>query len=142
MRFETVQFRAYREGRLSAAGQAAEVAYFRNSGEIAARGVTVDLPQDVGAPVRVTAPEVSGDVPGRAFQARGGVRATRGADEARTASARYADADGLVRGEEAVEIEGPGYRLAGPAFTLDPRAGELTVRGGVRLVATPGGARR
>jgi Ca2+-transporting ATPase len=69
------------------------------------------------------------------LEADGGLVAVRDRDEARTASARYAASDGVVRGDRPIEISGPGYRLAGPAFTLDPRAATLAVRGGVRLVA-------
>jgi len=55
---------------------------------------------------------------------------------ARTASARYAGADGIVRGDEPVEVVGPGYRLAGPSFASDPATGDVEIRGGVRLVVT------
>ena len=44
----------------------------------------------------------------------------------------------MVRGDEPVTVTGPAYRLAGPAFTADPRSGDVEIRGGVRLVA--GGA--
>jgi hypothetical protein len=135
MRFEDVHFQAYRESRLSMRGTAAEAVYLRNSGELSVRDADVEIPQEGSTPVRIAAPRVSGDVPGRTFQADGGLVAVRGRDEARTESARYAASDGVVRGDRPVEIAGPGYRLSGPAFTLDPRAAQMVVRGGVRLVA-------
>jgi len=137
MRFENVHFRAYREGRLTASGEAAEFVYFRNSGELVASTLGVDLPQEGSAPARITAPRVVGDVPGRSFEGRGGLLLLRGSDEVRTESARYLESDGLVRGDLPVEVRGPGFRLTGPAFTLDPRSGELDVRGGARLLVTP-----
>jgi hypothetical protein len=142
MRFEDVHFHAYRDSRLSASGTAAEAVYFRNSGEMAVRDADVEIPQEGPTPVRLRAPRISGDVPGRSFEAEGGLVAVRGRDEARTESARYAASDGVVRGDRPIEISGPGYRLAGPAFTLDPRAAELVVRGGVRLVVTGADAGR
>jgi hypothetical protein len=139
MRFETVNFQAYRESRLSARGTAAEVVYLRNSGELSIRDADVELPQEGSLPVRLTAPRITGEVPERTFAADGGLLAVRGGDEARTESARYAASDGVVRGDRPIEISGPGYRLTGPAFTLDPRAATLAVRGGVRLVAADAG---
>ncbi len=135
MRLESVQFRAYRGGDLSAVGSADEVVYRRDLGDLEARGASIQFPQEGAAPVRVSAPVLTGDVPSRSFEARGGVLAGRGTDEARTESARYAEADGLVRGDRPVEVTGPGYRLVAPSFTLDPRSGDLALRGGVRLVA-------
>lgn len=135
MRFEDVHFQTYRDSRLSARGTAAEVLYLRNSGELSVRDIDVELPQEGSSPVRLAAPRITGEVPARTFEADGGLVAVRDRDEARTASARYAASDGVVRGDRPIEISGPGYRLAGPAFTLDPRAATLAVRGGVRLVA-------
>jgi len=141
MRLESVQFRAYRGGDLSAVGSADELVYRRDVGDLEARGASIQFPQEGAAPVRVSAPILIGDVPARAFEARGGIVAVRGTDEARTESARYAEADGLLRGDRPVEVTGAGYRLVGPSFTLDPRSGDLALRGGVRLVAAgPAGA--
>ena len=36
---------------------------------------------------------------------------------------------GLVRGDEPVVVEGEGYRLEGPRFTLDPESGEIAIAG-------------
>jgi hypothetical protein len=139
MRFEDLHFQAYRDSRLSARGTAAEAVYLRTSGELTVRDVALEIPQEGSSPATLSAPLVEGDVPARTFEARGGLRALRGRDEARTESARYAASDGVVRGERPIEIAGPGYRLTGPSFTLDPRAGELVVRGGVRLSADAAG---
>jgi hypothetical protein len=86
----------------------------------------------------VTAPALQGDLRARTWGASGGVVLTRGEATARTPTARWAESDGLVRGDETVEVTGPRYRLGGPAFVADPRSGDVEIRGGVRLVA--GGA--
>jgi len=141
MRFEKVHFRSYRGPTLTAVGEAGTVVYRRQTGEVSARDAAAAFPQEGGGEVRFSAPVLEGDVPSRTYEASGGVRLLRGADSARTEAARYADKDGVVRGESPIEVEGPGYRLSGPAFTLDPRLGELDVRGGVRLVASGEGPR-
>jgi hypothetical protein len=135
LRLETVQFRAYRGGEASARGTAAQAVYRRSSGEIEATDARVTLPGRDAPDVTVVAPTVVGDLGTRAWSARGGVVLERGDTTVRTASARYAGADGQVRGDEAVEVVGPGYRLAGPSFTADPATGDVAIQGGVRLVA-------
>jgi hypothetical protein len=137
MTLTEVRFRAYRDADLSMRGQAAEVVYLRQTSEVRARDAVVILPQPGAAELRIAAPVVEGDLSARSYRASGGLVATRGGDEARTASARWSAGDGLVRGDEPVELRGPSYRLAGPSFTLDPATGDLDVRGGVRVVVTP-----
>jgi len=138
MRFENVHFRSFRGPAPSSVGQAAEFVYRRDTGEFTARDAEATLfqgPAEGSKEVRVAAAVLAGDVPGRTYEGRGGVRMDRGPDQARTPRARYGP-DGIVRGDERIEIAGPGYTLEGPSFTLDPARGELVVAGGVRLVAT------
>lgn len=136
---EGVRFRAWRGAELAASGTAARAVYRRDAGLVDATDARVNLPRPGTPALEVTAPALQGDLPARTWRASGGVVLTRGDASARTPSARWAEADGLVRGDEAVEASGPGYRLVGPSFTADPRTGDVDVRGGVRLVA--GGAR-
>ena len=46
-----------------------------------------------------------------------------------------------MRGDEPVVVEGEGYRLEGPRFTLDPESGEIAIQGGARLDAGLEGSR-
>jgi hypothetical protein len=135
-----VEFRAYRGDALTASGRASQATYLRTSGEVTASDVQVTAPRPGTPAIDVDAPAVQGDLPSRTWTATGGVVLRRGDATARTASARWAAKEGLVRGDEPVEVEGPGYRLRGPSFTADPETGDVDVRGGVRLVVT-GGAR-
>jgi lipopolysaccharide export system protein LptC len=135
VKLEGVQFRAWREGLPSATGTAAQATYRRDTGEVRATDARVPLPRPGVPDLAVEAPVLTGDTKLRTFRGEGGVVLTRGDAVARTPSARWTEGDGLVRGDEAVEVSGPGYRLAGPAFTADPRTGDVEIRGGVRLVA-------
>jgi hypothetical protein len=113
--------------------------YRRDSGEVDAYVARVTVPRPGMPDLTVAAPELTGDLGARTWAARGGVVLTRGDATVRTPTARWAEADGMVRGDEPVEVTGPAYRLAGPAFIADPRSGDVEIRGGVRLVA--GGVR-
>ena len=135
---EEVHFRAWRGAALAASGTADRAVYRRTSGEVEASGVRVTVPRPGLPDLAVSAPALTGDLGARTWAGGGGVVLTRGDAVARTPTARWAEADGLVRGDEPVEVTGPAYRLAGPAFTADPRSGDVEIRGGVRLVA--GGA--
>ena len=139
VRLEGVQFHAYRDATLTAQGTAASATYLRTSGEVVATDVRATIPRPGAPALSVDAPDVQGDLAARTWKASGGVVLRRGDATARTASARWDAADGLVRGDEPVEITGPGYRLQGPSFTADPERGDVDIRGGVRVVA--GGAR-
>jgi hypothetical protein len=141
IRLETVQFRAYRGADPSASGQAARAVYRRTSGEVEASDAQVTLPSPGAPDLTITAPVLVGDLAARTWSASGGVVLFRGDATARTASARYSAQDGRVRGDEPVEVAGPGYRLAGPAFTADPATGDVEIRGGVRLVVAAGAGR-
>ncbi len=134
-----MQFRAWRGSDLTASGSADRAVYRRDSGELVAFAAQVTVPRPGLPDLAVSAPELEGDLGARTWAARGGVVLTRGDAVARTPTARWAEADGIVRGDEPVEVTGPSYRLAGPAFTADPRSGDVEIRGGVRLVA--GGSR-
>lgn len=143
LKLEGVRFRVYRGEDLRAFGEAASASLRRDSTELAARDVAATLPHGP-APVRIAAPAGGGVLSDRVFTASGGVTLTRGDDVARTDRARYApagDGAGLVTGDAPVVVEGAGYRLEGPGFTLDPARGEIAVRGGARLVAGTKGTR-
>jgi hypothetical protein len=136
---ENVQFRAWRGPELAASGAADRAVYRRDDGTVVASTARVTVPRPGTPDLSVAAPELRGNLEGRTWSARGGVVLTRGDAIARTPSARWAESDGIVRGDEPVELTGPGYRLSGPSFTADPRTGDVDIRGGVRLVA--GGSR-
>ena len=137
MRLEGVRFLAYRGPDLALRGEAAQVRYLRQTSEFEARDAVVVLPRPGVPDLRIAAPVVQGDVAARTYHASGGVTAARGPEEARTASARWSGADGQVRGDEPVAMRGPGWRLDGSSFTLDPATGDADVRGAVRMVVTP-----
>ena len=130
-----MQFRAWRGADLAASGAADRVVYHRESGEVVARVARVTVPRPGMPALAVSAPELEGDLAARTWAARGGVVLTRGDTTARTPTARWAEGDGMVRGDEPVEVTGPTYRLTGPAFVADPRSGDVEIRGGVRLTA-------
>ncbi len=138
LKLEDVRFRVYRGETLRASGEAARVSLLRDSTAIRAADLVTVIEGDV-APVRVTAPSGQGVLSTRRFQATGGVVVARGEDVIRTASARYepdaGGGPGLVHGDEPVEVDGRGYRLEGPRFTLDPATGDMRIEGGARLLA-------
>lgn len=139
-----VRFRVYRGDTLRASGEAERVTLRRDSTELSSVGLSAVVPgQGRGEPVRITAPEGQGVARERRFSASGGVTVARGSDVARTESARFdpSPEGGVVRGETPVVVEGAGYRLTGPGFELDPRKGEITIRGGARLEAGLAGER-
>jgi len=143
VRFEELRFRAFRDGRLAASGEAAEAGYRRDTGDFTLETLSVLFPAVDGGPdARLTAPRGGGNARGREFLATGGVRLVRGADVATTEEARYLGSDGLVHGEHPIEVQGRGYVLAGPRFVVDPRVQALRVEGGAGLVAGGRGAAR
>jgi lipopolysaccharide export system protein LptC len=134
---EGVRFSVERGGVTRATGEAARLVYRRDTTALLAEGLTLDLLSPDG-PVKVTAPRGVGVATDRRFDVEGGLRATRGADVATTASARYESPPGgpaLVSGAEPVTVVGPGYRLTGKGFRLLPPSGEIVIGGGARLVA-------
>jgi hypothetical protein len=131
-----VQFQVDRGGVLKASGEAERLTYRRDTTDVAALALAMDLLTATG-PVHVTAPSGSGHLAGKTFRVSGGLRATRGADVATTASATTRPGpDGAIRieGDEAIQLAGPGYRLTGTGFDIDPASGELTLRGRPHLV--------
>jgi hypothetical protein len=135
--FEGLTYRVYRGSVLTADGDAARVAFRRDNADLAARQITTRFPSSGDRPeARIAAREGAGNLRQRNFQAWGGVRAEQGDEVAVSEQARYAAADGLVRGDRPIEVRG-GSRLLvrGPSFTLDPREQRLTVMGGAHITA-------
>jgi lipopolysaccharide export system protein LptC len=136
LKLEGVTFRVYRGETLRAFGEARTSSLRRDSTELSARDLVATLP-GASAPVRITAPVGEGVASSRVFAASGGITVSRGDDVGRTERARFEPAGegGLVVGEAPVVVEGRGYRLEGPGFTLDPANGDIAIRGGVRVHA-------
>lgn len=136
LKLEQVRFRVWRGTELRVEGEAQRASLRRDSTELRAEDLLAVLPQG-GEPVRIRAPRGQGVLASRVFSAEGGVTVERGTDVARTPSARYQPVgDGSrITGEEALRLEGRGYRLEGTGFVLDPATGELDVRGQPRFVA-------
>jgi lipopolysaccharide export system protein LptC len=141
LKLDGVRFRVYRGEALRAFGLSDAASLRRDSSDVRAEQLDATLPRGAG-PVHLTAPVGEGSLLSRVFEVSGGIVATRGDDVARTADARYEPQgrDGLVRGADPVSVEGPGYRLEGRGFTLDPAAGTIVMGGPARLVAGLGGA--
>lgn len=133
VRFEEVRFRVLRGDGLLASGEAAWLAYHRDTGDLAAGNVAALFPERGGPEARCTAPRLRGNARTRTLLAEGGVRLERGADVATTETVRYDPDDGLLYGDRSVALRGPGHRLTGPSFVLDLRRGALHVRGGAQL---------
>jgi len=138
MKLERVHFRVWHGSELRVRGEARQATLRRDSTELFAADLAAELPRQ-GEPVLITAPAGEGVLSEQVFTAHGGVTVARGQDVARTASARYAPAEGgggaLVTGDEPVVVEGRGYRLDGTGFALDPATEILDVRGPARLLA-------
>jgi hypothetical protein len=135
--FDGLTYRVYRGPVLTAEGDAVRAAFRRDNADLSAEQVTVQFPSSGDRPeARIAARHGTGNLRQRKFQASGGVRAEQGDEVAVTEQARYDAADGLVRGDQPVEVRG-GNRLVvrGPAFTLDPREQRLTVAGGAHITA-------
>jgi hypothetical protein len=131
-----VEFQVDRRGVPTASGRLERLTYRRDTTDVAASDLTMDLTAAAG-PIRLTAPTASGNLAQRHFRVTGGIRATRGADVATTPSAASRpSSDGRIgiHGDEAVQVAGPGYRLTGTGFDLDPATGDLAIRGTPRLV--------
>jgi lipopolysaccharide export system protein LptC len=137
IKLEGVRFRVFRREALRASGEAATISLRRDSTDVSARDLVAVLPQEGTPPVRIVASQGQGVLADRTFEATGGVTLSRGDDAARTSSARYepGPGGGLVRGDEPVVVEGRGYRLEGPRFTLDPATSEIAIEGGASLAA-------
>jgi len=131
-----VQFQVDRAGVTTATGEASRLTYRRDTTDMAAVDLSMELATATGL-VRITAPAGSGRIIDRHFRVSGGIRATRGSDVATTPTAVSGPGpDGRIRihGDEAVRVEGPGYRLTGIGFDVDPATGDLALRGKPHLV--------
>jgi len=135
LKLDGVRFRIYRGDSLRVFGDADTTSLRRDSSELHARQLDATLPRQ-GAAVLITAPEGHGSLLSRVFDVWGGVLASRGDDVARTERARYEPdgGDGVVHGDDPVEVVGRAYRLNGVGFTLDPSAGEIEIHGGATLL--------
>lgn len=144
LKLEGVRFRVYREASVRASGKASAATYRRDTQAVKAKDLSALLTASEGQPVRLEAPQGSGDVGRRTFQAEGGLVATRGDDVARTDRAWYVPTpgrgQGLIEGDRPVVVTGPDYRLDGNGFTYDPAIGEIVVSEGAHLET--GGAAR
>jgi lipopolysaccharide export system protein LptC len=143
LKLEGVRFRVFRGEALRVAGEARTASLRRDSSEVALRDLVATLPRD-GGDVRITAAEGEGVLASRTFEATGDVVVAQGDTVGRTTAARYlpeGGEKGLVRGDRPVVVEGPGYRLEGPRFTLDPASGVIAIEGGATLEAGVPGER-
>lgn len=134
---EGVRFAIERGGVSRAWGEAERLTYRRDTTAVAAEGLTLVMTGQDGE-VRVTAPRGTGIAADRRFDVEGGIRGSRGADLATTASAHYEAPQrgaGLVTGTDPVTVTGPGYRLTGRGFRLQPATSEIVIGNGARLVA-------
>jgi hypothetical protein len=137
--FDALAFRVYRGSALSAEGVAARAAFRRDTSDLRADRVEVRFPAEPDRPeARVQAAEGAGNVATRRFEAWGGVHAEQAGRVADTEAARWSADDGLVRGDGPIVVRGPGLRVTGPGFTLDPRDGVLRIEGGARVVSGGG----
>lgn len=135
LKLEGVQFRVWRGADLRVEGQARVATLRRDSTELRATDLVAVQPREDG-PVVIRAPRGQGILRTRVFTAEGGVTVEHGTDVGHTPTARYVpDGGGRVTGEEALVVDGRGYRLQGTGFLLDPSTGELHVHGHPRLVA-------
>jgi lipopolysaccharide export system protein LptC len=137
IKLEEVRFRLYRGESLRLSGESRVLTLRRDTRDLAARDLAARIAGEGRPPFVVTAPEGAGNVGSRTFAVRGGVTLARGDDVAHTEAAAYAPGGtgkGLVTGHDPVVVDGPGYRLTGTGFTLDPATGILDMGGGVRLV--------
>lgn len=134
---EGVRFSIERGGTNRAWGEAERLTYRRDTTAVAAEGLTLVMNGPDGE-VRVTAPRGAGIAADRRFDVEGGIQGSRGADVATTASARYEapqHGPGLVTGAGPITVTGPGYRLTGRGFRLQPATSEIILGNGARLVA-------
>ncbi len=132
---EDLRFRVYRDARLAARGTAQRASYRRDTSDLGADQIQVNLEQSRNGRVTIDAPSGRGNARSRDFAARGGVRLVQKGTTATTEEAHYSPADGFVRGGGPITVHGPSYTLTGPGFFLDPATEELHVVGGARVTA-------
>jgi lipopolysaccharide export system protein LptC len=131
-----VEFQIDRGGVTTATGQAERLTYRRDTTDVAAVDLSMDLTTPTGQ-IRFTAPAGSGHLLDQRYRVTGGIRATRGSDVATTPSATARpgpDGNLAIHGDQPVQIEGTGYRLNGTGFDVQPGTGDFVVRGQPHLV--------
>jgi hypothetical protein len=136
---EGVRFTVERGGTLRAAGAADRLDYRRDTTGVVAAGLQATLDGPDG-PIALRAGRAEGVAAERRAELSGGVEARQGGRVATTATARFEptpDGFGRVTGDDPVVVTGPGLRLTGRGFSLDPRRQVLTV-GRATLVAEGG----
>jgi hypothetical protein len=134
--FENLEFHVYRGPELTAHGEAMHASFRRDTSGLSGDRVAVRFPATAArASARITAASGSGNVRERQFTATGGIRAEQAGQVATTSEARYSAADGLVRGDQPVEIRDSRLTVRGPGFTLDPKDQSLHLAGGASVVA-------
>ncbi len=137
--FDKLEFRVYRGPVMTALGTADRASFRRDTSDLHAERIDVSFPEEAGrAEAQVVAAEGEGNVRDRWFAGRGGVVAAQGTQVAVTERARYSGADGLIRGDRPIQVDGGRFQVRGPAFTLDPRRQVLDVVDGAHVKA--GGA--
>lgn len=140
LKLERVRFRVWRGDALQARGEAHQVTLRRDSGELAAEEIRVELPAR-GEPVVVSAPAAQGLLGSRRYVAEGGVEVRHGDERAVTERAVWTpgpSGQGAVTGDRPVSVERGDLRLDGVGFTFDPRTGDLEIGGPVRTSAGEG----
>ena len=139
--FENVQFRVYRGPVMTAFGTTDRASFRRDTADLHAVRIDARFPAEADrAEAQVVAAEGDGNVRERWFSGQGGVVATQGTQVAVTERARYSPADGLIRGDRPIQVDGGRFQVRGPAFTLDPRLQVIDIVDGAHLTAG-GGAR-
>lgn len=125
-----VTLRTWRGSRPSAIGQAETVTYERGPGTAVATKARILL-ADGGT--TLTAPTVEGSLPAQTADAKGGVRLeSSNGLRGRTPSVHFDGATRTARGDQGVEVTGPGYTLQAPRFDFDFQEQALDFEGGVR----------
>jgi lipopolysaccharide export system protein LptC len=137
-----VTLHAWKGDELVALGIAEEVTYDRSSGNFEAakarvrfprRESTSDASPQLTSDLELSAAVAHGNLPTRQAEGRGGVIARSSSGlVARTSSARFDGQGQLARGEEPIEVIGPGYALDAEGFTFDLRSEDLVFEGAVQ----------
>jgi LPS export ABC transporter protein LptC len=137
--FDNFRFRVYRGSLLTADGEAVRASFRRDTADLAAERVSLRIPATATrAETHVAAARATGNLKERRFVASGSVRADQADQTATTSEARYSAADGLVRGDQPIEVRAGSLTVRGPGFTLDPTDQVLRIKNGAHVVA--GGA--
>jgi hypothetical protein len=133
-----VAFARLSDGRVSARGTARVLAYQRAGGRLDGRIAAASLyPESGTAPgmfgeVRLTAPQVDGDIGNKRGTASGGVtfHAARG-DRGNTERVTWDGVADQLTGDRAVDAQGPGYVVRSQGFSARADGSDITLTGGV-----------